>query len=466
MKKLIILLSITLISLSNFGQNIAGSWMGVLKVQGMELKIVFNIENSDNKLSATMDSPDQGAKGIPVSNITFIDNKLKIEIDKANITYEGTYQSRDSIIGTFNQRGLSLPLNLAPVDPTNIETRKSQEPVPPYPYQSENITFENQPDKVTLAGTLTYPKKGQNFPAVILISGSGPQNRDEELLGHKPFLVLSDYLTRHGFAVLRYDDRGTAESTGDFKSATTWDLANDAKAAVEYLKSRKEIDSKNIGLIGHSEGGMIAPMVAAAMPEVKFIVLLAGPGIWCADLLLKQQELIGKASGMSQIDLEHTHEVNKGAFDLIINNKNPKALQGELSSYLKNELEKYPELNTNPNMDIESLIKAETEQLLSPWMMYFIRYNPEPTLKKVHCAVLALNGEKDLQVEPKADLQGIENALKEGGNPNFKTVELQGLNHLFQECKTGLPAEYSSIDQTISPKALKIISDWMLDTIK
>jgi len=340
---------------------------------------------------------------------------------------------------------------------------RSQEPTGPFPYYSEDVKFENNVDKISLAGTLTLPKKEGVFPVVILISGSGPQDRNEELMGHKPFLVLADHLTRKGIAVLRFDDRGTAESTGNFKTATSVDFARDVESAVKYLQTRKEINKKQIGLIGHSEGGIIAPMVAAASKDIHFIVLLAGTGIRGDQLLLLQQELIGKASGISDADLQKTKAINKGVFDIILKSNNDQSLKNELTTYLGRSMKDIPESVKPAGMNENDYVKLQVNQLTIPWMNYFIKYDPAPTLEKVRCPVLAINGEKDLQVPAKINLEAIGYALKKGGNKKVTTKILPGLNHLFQECTTGSPSEYAKIEQTFSPVALDEITNWILN---
>jgi pimeloyl-ACP methyl ester carboxylesterase len=461
MKKIAFLSLIVLIPLITQGQDITGSWNGVLKIQGMELRVVFNISKTDSGYKSTMDSPDQGALGIPVTSTTVEGRKLDLKVDNAKIHYQGEFQ--DSIIaGTFTQGALSLPMNLRREAAEKTKLNRPQEPVKPYPYYEEEVTFENSNASIKLAGTLTMPSKEGLFPAVVLISGSGPQNRDEEVFGHKPFLVLADYLTRNGVAVLRYDDRGTAMSEGDFQSATSVDNASDAEAAIAYLKSRKEINKEKIGLIGHSEGGIIAPMVAVATSDVKFIVLLAGTGIPGNELLELQQELIGRASGMSESDLKTESEVNKGVFDIIVKSTDTALLRKELTEYIRQKIKEHPDVEIPEGTSDEEFIKNQVAQVTNPWIIFFLKYDPAPTLEKVKCPVLALNGEKDLQVPPKENLSAIEAALKKGKNNNVTIKELPGLNHLFQECKTGAPDEYVKIEQTMSPTALEEINRWMI----
>lgn len=462
MKKIALTLLTGLISFTMLAQDITGQWNGILNVQGMQLRVVFNIIKTGTGYSTTMDSPDQGAKGIPVTSTSFENLTLKLEVKSAGIEYEGILNKDNIIAGNFKQAGQSFPLNLSKEKVEKTKLLRSQEPVKPYPYYSEDITFVNNKAGITLAGTLTLPKKKGNFPAVVLITGSGPQNRDEELLGHKPFLVLSDYLTKNGIAVLRFDDRGVALSQGDFKTATTLDFATDVEAAVKYLLTRKEINKTKIGLIGHSEGGIIAPMVAAKLKNIRFIVLLAGTGIRGDKLLLLQEELIGRASGISETKLQKTKTINKGAFDIIIKSPNNKTLKKDLTNYFKTDTasEKPAGLNA------DEFINLQIQQLTNPWMIYFIKYNPAIALEKVKCPVLAINGANDLQVPAKINLEAIKKALTKGGNKNVTIEELPNLNHLFQECKTGLPNEYATIDQTFSPTALANIIKWIQIQIK
>lgn len=461
MKTLLLVLIAFLTSLSLTAQNITGEWNGALKVQGTQLRLVFTITKTDTGISATMDSPDQGAKGIPTTTTTFDNSILRITIANAKIEYEGTLGNDNIIVGTFKQGGQSFPMNLSKEVIEKEKLVRPQEPIKPYSYYAEDITFENKKAGIRLAGTLTLPQKEGVFPVVILISGSGPQNRDEELLGHKPFLVLADYLTKNGIAVLRYDDRGIASSKGDFKTATTADFATDVEASIAYLKTRKEINKKKIGLIGHSEGGIIAPMVANKSADVAFIVLLAGTGIQGDKLLLLQQKLIGKVSGVSDEDLLKSELTNRKVFDIVNQSNSLEQLKTDLTNYLKQTLKDDPNAEKPEGMSDDDLVKLQVNQIANPWMHYFIKYDPASTLEKVKCPVLALNGEKDLQVPPKENLEAIKKALAKGGNKKVTTKELPNLNHLFQECKTGSPNEYATIEQTFSPTALTEILKWI-----
>jgi len=313
MKNLLLSFTFLLICFSVKSQEVTGSWYGSLEVQGQKLRIVFHVEEEAANFKSTMDSPDQGAKGIPMGNTTFTHDTLEISAPNLMMKFTGVLNDEE-IKGTFQQGGLQLPLRL-----TRKETKlnRPQTPTKPYPYTEEEVTFENTNDTVTLAGTLTKPKNLKNFPTVILISGSGPQNRNEELMGHQPFLVLADYLTRNGIAVLRYDDRGVGASTGRFDTSTIYDFAEDTKAAVSYLKSRKDIDHDKIILLGHSEGGVVAPLVASKDKTIAGIITLAGPGERLDKVLLQQQKDIYSRSGMPKATVDSIISLNKGFYDIV-----------------------------------------------------------------------------------------------------------------------------------------------------
>jgi fermentation-respiration switch protein FrsA (DUF1100 family) len=439
---------------------ITGTWNGVLDFQGMQqLRIVFHIEENNGVYTATMDSPDQGAFGIPTQSVSYEHPNLTIDMSALGAKYTGTVaEDFSSINGTFSQAGMNLELNLGRAEVEMEAPKRPQEPQPPFPYYEEKVTFENKAAGVTLAGTLTLPSKKGKYPVVVLVSGSGPQNRDEELLGHKPFLALADHLTRKGIGVLRYDDRGVAESTGDFSSATSADFASDALAAVAFLKKRKEINNKQIGIAGHSEGGLIAPICAAQSKDVAFIVLLAGPGVDGEEILVKQIADIERAQGTSEEKIQADLRKSRQVYRLIKAEQDTSRLRLKLSALLESEMGEQTE-NTKEQ------IKREVDQYVSPWFRHFIKYDPRTSLEKVQCPVLAINGEKDLQVDPKINLEAIEAALKKGGNTRYVIKELPGLNHLFQTSETGSPMEYNKIEETFSPVALEIVSDWILETV-
>jgi len=444
--------------------SIEGIWEGKLKVPGVELRIVFNIsKDSDGALTTTMDSPDQGVTGIPVDEVIFKDNTLRLEVKSIGGVYEGKVSEGFLVIeGEWKQSGGTFPLTVKRVDKA-VEILRPQVPKKPYPYIEEEVAYENKEAGITIAGTLTLPPGKGPSPAVLLISGSGPQDRDETIYNHRPFLVLADYLTRQGIAVLRVDDRGVGESTGDFSQATSEDFASDVLAGVEYLKTFKEIDPKKIGLIGHSEGGIIAPMVAVKSPDVAFIILMAGTGLTGEEILYLQGALISRAMGVSEEDIIKKRQFNEKIFSVLIEEKDSEIAEERLRQMFEEDWEKMSDEEKEQIGDSEVFLEAQLQSLLSPWLKFFLTYDPKPTLSKVKCPVLAINGEKDLQVPPKENLSAIEEALKVGGNQNYTIIELPNLNHLFQTAQTGLPAEYAKIEETISPVALKIISDWILE---
>ena len=431
--------------------DIDGTWMGTLDLGAAQLRVVFHIVNTEDGLIATMDSPDQGAKGLPTTSCTRDGANLKIEAKNINGIFAGKIAADlQSIDGTFTQMGASHPLLLKRVkDQAELEIRRPQVPQKPYPYREEEVTYENKVQNVTLAATLTIPPGTGPFPAVLLITGSGPQDRDETLLDHKPFLILSDHLTRHGIEVLRADDRGTAKSTGVFASATTADFATDVEAGVAYLKTRSEVNAQKIGLIGHSEGGTIAPMVAARDKDVAFIVMMAGTGVPGDQILPAQTEAIEISMGKSAAEAAKDAANEEQVLNLIEKEKDETILQKELKDKLSAD---------GP----EALVGLKITQLTSPWMRYFLTYDPATALRKVTCPVLAINGSLDKQVLPDQNLPAIRKALDQAGNHRFEIDELPGLNHLFQTAKTGSPTEYARIEETMSPVALEKISSWIL----
>jgi pimeloyl-ACP methyl ester carboxylesterase len=431
--------------------DIDGSWMGLLDLGTLKLHVVFNLQTGPGGLSATLDSPDQGANGIPTSSVTRDGASLKIEIKKIQGLFEGKIAADlSSIDGTFTQLGAPHPLVLKPLkdkEKAELTPKRPQNPVKPYPYHDEDVTYDNKVQNVTLAATLTVPQGKGPFPAVVLITGSGPQDRDESLLGHKPFLVLSDYLTRHGIAVLRADDRGTAKSTGDFSTGTTADFATDTEAGIIYLRTRPEIDPHKIGLIGHSEGGVIAPMIAARNKDVAFIVMMAGTGVPGDAVLVAQGEAIQIAGGMSPDEAAKKAAKEKEILTLVETEKDEAVLEKEMKEKMAGDIP-------------ENQMGAQIKQVTSPWFRYFLTYDPAIALRKVTCPVLAMNGSLDKQVLPDQNLPAIRKALAD--NPRAEVDELPGLNHLFQTAKTGSPSEYAQIDETISPVALDKMASWIL----
>lgn len=445
MKHKILILIVFLLPAVAMAQ-VSGYWKGTLDLGPQQLEIGFDIKNDDS-LTAALDVPAQGAYGIP-AECSFIDNDLIINIKSIGATYKGS-QNDEKIVGTFSQSGMDFPLELTKSDRQQVKKVRPQDPKEPFNYKVEDVSFENSVDNITLAGTLTMPNGDGPFPAVVLVTGSGTQNRNEELMDHRPFLVVADHLTRNGIAVLRYDDRGFAPSQGDASTATSADLANDAQAAFNYLLSRKEIDHDNIGIIGHSEGGMINFMVAAREPRVAFIVSLAGPAFKGCVLLKQQQRDILKAQGYSDEAIDFVNATNSIIIDIVEQSSDIDSAVAEINRYLA-------QFGTS-----QETINQYTGQLCSPWMYYFLRHDPTDDIVAAQCPALLLNGTKDLQVNANQNLLQFKRIAKQQGKKNFVIRKMKGLNHLFQHCTTGHPDEYYEIEETIAPEVLDIMTNFI-----
>src|SRR5215510_4233549 len=441
-------------------QNLEGTWEGALDVGAMKLRLALKVTKAaDGAFVAKLDSLDQGANDMQVDDISLKDGAVHFKMKRLQVVFDGTLNKENSeIAGQFKQGEATYPLTLKRVaKPTTLN--RPQEPKPPFPYDEEEVSYENKRDGVKLAGTLTLPRGKASSPAVILITGSGPQNRNEELLGHKPFLVLADHLTRLGVAVLRVDDRGVGGSTGNVSNSTSENFASDVLAGIEFLKGRKVIDVKRIGLIGHSEGGLIAPLVASQSNDVAFIVLLAGPGLPGEDILLAQGALILKASGAGPEALAKQRATQEMMFAVLKQEKDNATAEKKMRDEFDKQMAGFSE---DEKAQAKQTLEAQIKIVLSPWFRYFLTYDPRPTLAKVKCPVLALNGENDLQVPVTENLREIEATLKAAGNKDVTVMRLPKLNHLFQTSETGLPGEYVKIEETFAPVALKTIGDWVL----
>lgn len=461
-----ILLLLPVTSLAQFNQkDLRGSWVGSLKVQGTELRLVMNISfNAADSMIVTFDSPDQGAKEIPTSKVIIREDSILVSSKKIGGKFAGKFNTDyTKIPGSWKQGGISFPLILAKQE-SPVTLNRPQEPIPPYPYRSEEVMFKNQEGAIELAGTLTTPEKEGRYPGAILVTGSGPQNRDEAIGGHKPFLVLADYLTRQGIAVLRYDDRGIGRSGGSFSTATTIDFASDAQAAFDFLKLRPEIDSTRMGFIGHSEGGTVASIVASRRADVAFIILMAGPGLNGEQILLLQSALISKAGGLDDKTIKANEKLSREIYSVLKKIRdNEKA--GQKIKTLFTSMDKKHASDPGYHKMTGEQINAQIETVTSPWFRCFLTLDPQEYLSMVKCPLLAMNGNLDLQVPPRENLQAIEKSLIFGGNPNYLMEELPGLNHLFQTATTGSPAEYARIEETISPAALELIGKWIQKNI-
>ncbi len=449
-----------------FGQtnsNLEGNWLGAIEVSGVKLRIVLKVTKTADGYTAKLDSPDQGAKDLPTDSIVLKDKTVNFSAAQFGMDYQGTLSEKgDEISGTLKGAAGNVSLNFKRTT-ENFSTKRPQDPAKPYPYIEEETSYKNTKDNVKLAGTLTLPRGGEGkFPAVILITGSGSQDRDSTILEHRPFLVLADYLTRRGIAVLRVDDRGIGGSDSGSLSATTENLVGDVLAGVEFLKRRREINAAQIGLIGHSEGGIIAPIAAVRSKDVAFIVMLAGSGQTGADVILTQLALISKGSGEKPEAIAQAIEFQKSLYAVIKSEPDNKLAEQKIGELLVKHQSKMTEQERLAFAATEANVKAQMPLLLSPWYRYFLAYDPQPTLEKVRVPVLVINGENDVQVSSKENLALISAALKAGGNKDYTVKSFPKLNHLFQTSETGMPDEYSKIEETISPQILELISDWIL----
>ena len=391
----------------SFGQQISGPWTGQLDLGAQKLTIVLHFDkDASGKDVCTMDSPDQSAKGIPAT-LNFISaDSVNIAVPSIGMTYAGKLNEGE-LKGTFSQMGMNLPLSLKPGE---VKHNRPQHPVEPYPYQTEEVSFTNENAHATFAGTLVYPegfKEGDKVPVLIMVTGSGAENRDEEVFDHKPFLVIADYLARHGIASLRFDDRGVGKSTGSMEGATTKDFAEDALAGIEMLRGLKQFSK--VGVLGHSEGGSVAFMLGAKQ-QVDFIISMAGIGAKGDTALTAQANRTYQLMGVP--------------------------VQVTVAQY-----------------------RAQVAQLNSPWVNYFLDYDPLPDIRGTRCPVMAINGDKDVQVVSSLNLKGIETALPR--NEKNLVKEYPGLNHLFQHCTTGLPTAYAGIEETISEEVLRDMATWI-----
>lgn len=449
MKKTLFLLLAMLYSLFSWSQAIEGQWQGRLKLPASSLRLVFNIQEADGELSATMDSPDQGATGITVSSISFVDSVLHLEVAAANITYEARMDNEGKLDGTFKQGYLSLPLRMHKGH-AKANNSRPQMPQPPFPYKQEEVTFASRQAGVHLAASLSIPNGKAPFPAVVLISGSGPQDRDETLFGHKPFLVLSDYLTRKGFVVLRYDDRGVGKSTSDFALATSYDLMHDALGAVHYLRQRSDIDADRISLLGHSEGGLLAFMIAADDPQLACVVALSAPSLRGDSLLLLQKQTLELKMGVPAALVARNQRIFKGAYALLNAMQHDDDLADSLSQYFT---EQYGAALSQPQK------KALVQQLTQAWVRGFVGIDPAKYLRQISCPILAIYGSKDVQVPAQDNMERLGALVADSSL--LSIVNMQQLNHLLQACESGLPSEYGNIEQTMHPQVLDSIAAYL-----
>ena len=447
-------------------RDIEGSWSGKLREAGMDLRMVFNFAMTEaDTIKATLDSPDQNATGIPMGRVTLADDSLFVEAPMIRGRYAGKVSGDSLITGTWTQLGKNYTIDLRRGTIAPATYNRPQEPRPPYPYREEEVTFRNEAEGFELAGTLTLPDGPGPFPAVVLITGSGQQDRDETIFHHKPFKVIADHLTRNGIAVLRYDDRAVGGSKGSLTAATSLSFAGDAEAAVMFLAGRPDIDPGKIGLAGHSEGGLIAPIVASRNSSIAFVISLAGPGVTGYDAIIQQNIDFFRVSGMSEKALEDQLHMLRNIFGFVMAEEDQRTAAKKAMEWFNKELDARGVTAEERREQMGTFVQALV-QTNNPWWKYFLSTDPAQFWSSVKSPVLALNGEKDIQVNHEQNLPAIKNAVKKGGNRKVKTVAMPGLNHLFQHAETGAITEYQTIEETFSPEVLGMMSSWIRKTLK
>ena len=462
-KRTISLLLIFFLSFYSFSQNLSGSWEGELQVIGQSLPLIFSFQHVENEWKGTMDSPKQGARGIGLSKVLFDGLMLHFEVGQGIIVYDGLFVG-ENIQGSFKQSGLSLPLDLKRLREEavkELELKRPQTPKPPYQYESIETSFTNL-NGDQLKGTLTKPFGNGPFPSVALVSGSGPQNRNSEILGHEPFWVMADYLSQNGVVVFRYDERGVGESQGEFSSATSYDFYKDAQEAIRHLVKFDFVDPDRLGMIGHSEGGLIAWMMAseAGISGLKFIVSLTGPVVPITDLMKKQTEDVSRSSGNPKALVEQQMRINSRFYQMINDSKSIDDAKSQVKDLVIDEIGTYGLSPEMKQQQINSLVPA-LENTLNPWFFNFIRTNPEDYISKIQIPVLAAFGGKDVQVNAAQNGNRILELFR-GKEELLELKVYPDLNHLLQKAKSGAVAEYAEIEETINDQVLKDIIDFIL----
>jgi uncharacterized protein len=436
-------------------------WLGELNAGLTKLRILIHLgKNADKKEIATFDSLDQGQKGLAFDVVSVTDNKVRLESTPFKIVYEGTFDSdHKELKGTWKQNHVPLTLNLKLVD-VEPTAKRPQTPQGPFPYDEFQVTYASLDPEVKLAGTLTVPKGAGSHPAVILITGSGAQDRDETIFSHKPFWVIADFLTRRGIAVLRVDDRGVGGSTGP-ADADSSDFAKDVQGGIAFLKTRKEIDPQKIGLLGHSEGGLIALMVAAESNEPAFLVLLASSAVSGKEILFGQGDALLKAAGATESERQAQRKIQEKLFEIVAATKDNSAAQEAMKLAMKEVAKTFDEATAKSLQENEAAAIGQLSRLTTKWFRFFLEYDPGAAAEKVTCPVLALNGSLDLQVLPGDNLPALRAALTKANNKDFEIREYPKLNHLFQTCETGQVSEYGRIEETIAPQVLEDVAAWI-----
>jgi pimeloyl-ACP methyl ester carboxylesterase len=444
-----------------------GYWIGVGYIGVKELRIGIEIARAPDGPKVLFASLDRGSVERPGANIVIDGRQLKFDVPTIKGSFEGRLdETGRQLTGVWQQSGLTMPMKLERGDKSAAILKRPQDPVRPLPYDEVEVRFPNDEAGITLAGTLTVPRTTGPHPAALLISGSGPQDRNEEVYGHRPFLVIADDLTRRGIAVLRVDDRGVGGSRGTREAATSEDYAADALAAVGFLKSRQEIDPRRIGLIGHSEGGLVAPMTAARAREIAFIVLLAAPGLTGADIAVLQARTMLRAAGAPESAIETQTRIQTAMLKVLSETTDEATIRTRGREILRAELVRAGDLEATQLPAVERQLEPQIRRALTPWSRFFMIYDPRPALSRLRCPVLAMNGTTDAQVPAAENLSAIESALRTGGNPAVTIVSLPNLNHLFQTSTTGALSEYAKIEETFAPIALETMGRWITAQVR
>ena len=466
MKTIILIINFAALTISSLSQHpFEGIWEGKIKA-GTELRVIFTLSQKENKnLIATMDLPDNGIKGIVSSDVLINQDSLTINVKEFQGSFSGKLVNPTTITGSWKQ-GISTALQLSKVEKVEV-IKKPQTPVPPFSYKSEDVIYTSSSGTIQYGATITLPFGEGPFPGIVLITGSGQQNRDEELSGHKPFAVIADYLTKNGFAVLRVDDRGVGQTTGNVTESTTLDFADDINTALDFLTSKKEIDKKRLCLIGHSEGGMIASILGAKRKDISAIVLLAAPGESGSEILIQQNRASLLAVGLPEESVNSYIDLYSSILDdtEIFDDKD--AVREKIAQQVDKWLKKTPAKIIAATTGIindekkEEYIDAMARALNTLWLRYFIKFQPAEFLQQLSCNVFALNGSKDVQILSHTNLNAIEIALKKSKSKMYKIQEYEGLNHQFQQCNSCSVQEYGALQETISIDVLKDIVIWL-----
>ncbi len=437
---------------------VEGTWQGAIETGNMRMRLQLHISHDEKgKLMASLDSLDQSIQGIPATSVAESGGQLRLAILAFNAEYSGTLSTdKNEIKGQWKQNGNDEDLDFRRSDKV-LEVRRPQNPVKPYPYRAEDVSFASSAATATLAGTLTIPQGAGPFPAAVLVGGSGPTDRDETIAEHKPFLVLADFLTRKGVAVLRYDKRGIGQSKGNFASATVTDLARDAQAALAYLRTRKEVDPKRLGIVGHSEGGILASFAATQSSDANWVVLMATPATTGERTLLRQSELLARAVGLPEEQITQSLAFNRKAYAAVRSERDLAALAKKLQTLV--------DQSGLASAVPPAALQAQLRMMTSPWFREFLDYDPLPALGELQCPVLALSGDRDLQVDSLENVPLLRKAYETSGNKDFTVVEIEGVNHLFQKAQSGVPALYGAIEETMAPEVLESVSSWITDHV-